>query len=229
MRRYAARVFRCYAGRPIRPLPVRIASTSACECETCDIFGRNRFGRYAASLAESAAICRSAYYSLGGHSFGGDFLKSVAARLTAVRLGFLAVLGVATLAAFQRPDPVAELRSYAERFTGTKPLDCGLHTLTLLDGRWFPANEAALQKSVACGIAAAAKHQPFWTFKQEQGIDSWVALGLVGTPEGLVYRFSYDSAPCGGPHCPGRISFERCESPQAVAGQYNRAEFRCTK
>ena len=154
----------------------------------------------------------------------------MAVGLASVHIGLLAVLGVATLAAVQGPDPVAVLRSHVERFIGIEPLDCGLHTLTFVDRQLpVPANEAALQKSVGCGVAAAPNRQAFWTFKQEQGIDSWVAQGLVGTREGLVYRFSYDSYPCGGSGCPGRISFERCDNPEAITAQYERAEFRCRK
>ena len=134
---------------------------------------------------------------------------------------------VAWLHAGQRPDPVDDLRQYVERFTGPEPSDCGRHRLVQRERQWVAADESALQKSVICGVAAAASKRAFWTFKQDQGIDSWIASGLLGTGDGIIYRFTYDSAPCGGPGCPSRISFERCDKPVAAMGSYQRSEFRC--
>ena len=130
----------------------------------------------------------------------------------------------------ERPDPVKEMQSYVERFTGPQPADCGRHLLKRPErpGDWVSADEDTLRQSVACGVAAAGERKPFWTFTQGQGIDSWVAQGLLGTVEGIVYRFSYDSAPCGGPGCPARISFERCAKP-AVATSRWMTEFRCLR
>jgi hypothetical protein len=136
---------------------------------------------------------------------------------------------VVWLCAGQRRDPVDDLRQYVLRFTGSEPLECGRHLLVQRERQWVAADEAALQKSVACGVTAASANRAFWTFKQDQGIDSWVASGILGTGDGTVYRFTYDSAPCGGPGCPSRISFERCDTPIAATGAYQRSEFRCAR
>jgi hypothetical protein len=128
----------------------------------------------------------------------------------------------------QRPDPVADMRQYVERFTGSEPLECGRHLLVQVDRRWVEADEAALRKSVECGLAAASDRRAFWTFKQVQGIDSWIASGILGTREGVMYRFDYDGAPCGGPDCPSRIGFQRCDKPAAASSPV-RSEFRCAR
>ena len=133
------------------------------------------------------------------------------------------------LQAAQRPDPVEDLRQYIQRFTGPEPLECGRHLLIERERHWVAADEAALQKSVACGTTAALAKRPFWTFKQDQGIDSWIATGILGTVDGTMYRFSYDSAPCGGPGCSSRIAFERCDRPGAATGVSQISEFRCAR
>jgi hypothetical protein len=118
----------------------------------------------------------------------------------------------------------AELRGYVERFTGPAPSDCGLRPLV----RPFTAASAEeLQRSVACGLAAAKGRTPFWAFHQVQGIDSLVFYGLLGTAEGIIFRFSYDSAPCGGPGCPGSFTIARCDKP-LVMGR-GRADFGCQR
>jgi hypothetical protein len=135
----------------------------------------------------------------------------------------------AWLRASQHPDPVDDLRQSVHRFAGSEPLECGRHLLIQQERRWVAADEAALQKSVECGVSAASAKRAFWTFKQDQGIDSWVASGILGTSDGIIYRYTYDSAPCGGPGCPSRISFERCDNPVAATGSYQRSEFRCVR
>jgi hypothetical protein len=147
-------------------------------------------------------------------------------------LVFAALLGAVSpiLWAQQRPDPELEMQSYVRRFSGPQPMECGRHLLKRVEGSgyWIPAGEATLRQSVECGVAAASNRKGFWTFTQSPGIDSWVAQGLVGTPEGTVYRFSFDSAPCGGPDCAARISFERCAKPVAGVVAGRAPEFRCS-
>ena len=112
-----------------------------------------------------------------------------------------------------RPVPV-ELQSYVERFTGAEPTDCGRH---LLARPFVPAAEADLQRSVTCALNAMKNRKPFSAFKQDRGIDSLVFRGLLGTSEGTAFLFSYDSAPCGGPGCPGRFLVELCERPTVIS------------
>jgi len=118
-----------------------------------------------------------------------------------------------------------ELRSYVERFTGPQPVDCGQHSLAK---PFAEAGSDELQKSVACALSAAQDKKPFWALKQNQGIDSLVFQGILGTTDGVTFRFNYDSAPCGNPECPGRFSIERCERP-AVASRGGRTEFTCQR
>lgn len=112
--------------------------------------------------------------------------------------------------AVERKDYVAEMQSYVERFTGSAPADCGQHRLV---PPFIAASPNALRHALTCASDAAGQRKPFWTFKQNQGIDSIVFEGLLGTTDGTAYRFSYDSAPCGGPGCAGRFTIEKCERP----------------
>ena len=117
----------------------------------------------------------------------------------------------------------AELRDYTARFVGGDPVDCGLH---LTETPFVTAGAEALKRSVACALEAARGGKAFWAVKQDQGIDSLVFQGLLGTDDGRVYRFVYDSAPCGGPGCPGRFTIERCPHRTVVA-RMNTADFGC--
>ncbi len=120
----------------------------------------------------------------------------------------------------------ADLRSYVERFTGPEPIDCGRHILV---APFAPGGQQELRGSTACVSNAAKDSKPAWTIKQEQGIDSAVFQGLLGTGEGAIFRFSYDSAPCGGPGCAGRFSIERCESPAIVTNPGGATRFGCVR
>jgi len=111
-------------------------------------------------------------------------------------------------------DEVSVLRSRCEAITGPNPLDCGQHLLVGAFLRTAPIGEDALGRSLECGVDAAARRQPFSTFRQLQGIDSWVANGLIGTADGTIQRFSWDSAPCGLPgQCTGRLETTPCRNP----------------
>ena len=129
-----------------------------------------------------------------------------------------------TQASGARSQPPTELRKYVERFVGSAATNCGLH---MLAKPFETAGVAELQQSLACAVDAAKAQRSYWTFKQEQGIDSLVFEGLLGTAEGETYRFSYDSAPCGGPGCAGRFSINRCEKPTIVIDRENAARFGC--
>jgi hypothetical protein len=129
------------------------------------------------------------------------------------------MVGCAMAAAPQpRTDPVGDLRSHVEQATGPRPADCGQHRLVRSD---------ALERSLACAREAAALRTPFWTFAQRQGIDSWLAEGLYGGSDGLVHRFLYDSAPCGGPGCASSFTAVRCDNPVVIVGQDAIARYRC--
>ena len=113
-----------------------------------------------------------------------------------------------------RRDEVGVLRSRLEAITGPNPLDCGQHLLVGAFLRTAPIGDDALRRSLECGVDAAARGQPFWAFRQLQGIDSWVANGLIGTADGTIQHFSWDSAPCGNPGgCEGRLQTIPCRNP----------------
>lgn len=120
-------------------------------------------------------------------------------------LGWLVLCGSTVLFASQ--DPVspapAELREYVERFTGSQPTECGADLFGGL----------ALQQAISCGIAAAKERKPFWAFQKRVGIDSILFDGLVGTSSGVIYQFSYDDSPGGGPGGDGRFVISRCDGP----------------
>lgn len=119
---------------------------------------------------------------------------------------------------------LTDLRAYVERFTGPNASDCGHHVLSRTTS---PAGATDLQRALACAFGAAKDRRPFWAFKQDQGMDSFLFQGLLGTVDGTVYQFWYDSAPCGGPGCAGRFSLSRCDKPTVVVFRNGRTQFGC--
>lgn len=108
--------------------------------------------------------------------------------------------------------PPAEMMAYVVRFTGAAPADCGRY---LLARPFATIGAAERQQFVTCALDSAKARRPFWTFVQSRGVDSLVFQGFLGTAEGIVYRFGYDSWPCVSvsPECAGRFSIERCDKP----------------
>jgi hypothetical protein len=121
----------------------------------------------------------------------------------------------------------AELRKYIERFAGTSSTECG--QFLLVRPPFIEAGATELERAVTCARKAAQARRSFWTAKQSQGMDSLIFDGLVGTGEGTVYRFSYDSAPCGGPHCPGLFEVEPCNQPAVMTDRGHRASIICQR
>ena len=101
--------------------------------------------------------------------------------------------------AIQKPqESISEL-------AGPDAVDCGQHGTSAL--------EDALRQSVRCAVTSGANRQAFQTLRQRQGIDSLVYEGLLGQPDGTIFKFHYDSAPCGGPGCFASLAIERCPVP----------------
>lgn len=119
---------------------------------------------------------------------------------------------------------VTELQAYVARFTGANPTDCGQHARIR---ELAPATAKDLQRSLMCASDAAKARKAFWTFEQDQGIDSLLFRGLLGTIDGIVYQFWYDSAPCGGPACSGRFSLSRCDNPTVLVHRNGTSDFGC--
>lgn len=118
----------------------------------------------------------------------------------------------------------SELRRYVEVFAGAEPKDCGLHAVV---DRRETANREAMETSLNCVMESTEKHVSSWAFKQIRGVDSAIYSGLVGTSEGVIFRFTFDSAPCGGPGCTGRFSIERCPVSVLITDNLGRSDFRC--
>ena len=90
-------------------------------------------------------------------------------------------------------DPLADLIGALSKLAGGELTDCGTYLLPgppALVG-WAPPRED-LEESLTCGRATVADGRSFRVIAQEQGIDSWIASGLLGTPRAIV-QFRYDS------------------------------------
>jgi hypothetical protein len=66
--------------------------------------------------------------------------------------------------------------------------------------------------SIACVHEAISGGIPFRLVIQGASIDSALATGLIGGPDGKVWSFWYDSAPCGMPsRCSERLEMTICK------------------
>ena len=137
---------------------------------------------------------------------------------------FLAVVGLPTIAEGQ--GLLNPLRAHVEGFTGSQAKECGVHRLAIVDRSVVTADETMLKQSLLCAAQASAQNRAFWTFKEDRGIDSFIGQGLLGTPAGAVYRFTYDYRPSLSPDYRGRFSATPCVSP-VVATRGQEAEFQC--
>ena len=131
------------------------------------------------------------------------------------------------LIAFSQGNRVeSELHSYVELIVGKGPTDCGSHVSPKMESSLrleLPEVEEPLRQSLECVTRAADEKRPAWMQRTFSGIDSVVFEGFLAGPEGL-YRFSFDSAPCGGPGCFGKFSVQRCRQA-FLSANYNRSRF----
>lgn len=124
-------------------------------------------------------------------------------------------------------DPhVADMSRQVFEITGTSPRECGRFPRRAVAGRRVGATRNELEGAVRCARQAMRDRQPFWTFAEQQGIDSWVAHGLLRAPDASLQFFAYDSDPCGGPGCRSDLSLFPCEKP-AVTPDAADADFTC--
>jgi hypothetical protein len=114
-----------------------------------------------------------------------------------------------------------DLVAQVTKFGGSNLIDCGRFRPTLRE------TVDRLGSAMKCAEDAVSRRAPFWIANQHQGIDSLIADGLVGTSEGVVYRFDYDSDPCGGSGCPSRFTTQRCDHP-ALAARDGLVRFACS-
>jgi hypothetical protein len=119
-------------------------------------------------------------------------MEAMTRAIVLLRLG--AALSLITTALQVRAaggDAYDDLRYRVEQATVRSPLDCGRYAVG--DERFKPATIDAVQESISCGTGAAAARTPFWLMVEQGGLDSFVATGLLGGPDGEVRRFDYDS------------------------------------
>ena len=108
-------------------------------------------------------------------------------------------------------DKLAELVWYVERMAGPRLLDCGQHLVgNLPNSRPTPK---VLEASLACGLNAAKQRKPFWTFVEHLGEEGSSFSGLLGTSEGAMYGFLYDSTCRTAVSCPGEFKVRFCSHP----------------
>ena len=105
--------------------------------------------------------------------------------------------------------PEAVLERLRDR-VGVSPIECGRHGRPNLPPDGYAD---ALTASVRCVLDAAAQRRPSWMFVQLQGIDSWVATGLVSGADGVVQHFFYDSDPSGGSGAAPNMRVTPCAAP----------------
>ena len=67
--------------------------------------------------------------------------------------------------------------------TGSNARDCGRHGSA--------ASEAALQRSLRCGLTSAGAREPFSVIVQSAGGKSHAGFGLLSGPDGTVHVFRY--------------------------------------
>ena len=140
----------------------------------------------------------------------------------------LAIIGATGLGAAQVQSAESELRSYLERFTGNAAADCGVHHFVPFAPNQRTAAKTAMQSSLGCVVTKAKNRQSSWSYNQHQGVDSWIARGVLGTAAGAMYQFAYDSAPCGGPVCRGQFTIQLCERPVVAVGPSGIVSFECS-
>ncbi len=133
-----------------------------------------------------------------------------------VRIRILLIAGLlpAGLAGQSRiADAARELRSYVQTFVGRDATACGEHRLKQAADSWREPSTATLAAAVNCVVTAEKAHRAAWMFGEKTSIDSWVAIGVLASTTGELFRFDFDGSPCGGPGCPGSFRIERCARP----------------
>ena len=120
--------------------------------------------------------------------------------------------------------PVSDLRAHVERTLGAKPADCGQFFISQFRQ---DASAAELRRAVACVAEHAANGTPAWIVVQRQGIDSWIAIGLLVGRDGKVRYYSYDNDPSGGGGTEPRFREGTCGAPIVDDGNKKEPTITC--
>ena len=107
-----------------------------------------------------------------------------------------------------REPPLNRLLRFVEERAGPDARPCGRFLIQEF-GR-PPASLGELTAANACVEKSRSETVPAWVIIQQQGIDSWVAYGVVLTRTGSMSAFSFDSDPSGGSGAAPRFSTTPC-------------------
>jgi hypothetical protein len=104
-------------------------------------------------------------------------------------------------------------------FAGPSPQSCGvLGPQSSLD---------ELSRAIDCVRSSALRRTGAWASKFYPGVDSVMARGLIASPSGDTYIFTFDSAPCGGVTCDAVFAIRKCDQPKLASESVSQASFGC--
>lgn len=110
------------------------------------------------------------------------------------------------------------LAFHVDRAAGEPATDCGTFRFGMFEPLELTSTQAA--QAAECVARARTRREPFRVVLEGPGIDSHLATGVLAGRDGVVRRFNYDSAPCGGPGCRERFSLGPCSVDRSdAAGQ----------
>jgi hypothetical protein len=104
----------------------------------------------------------------------------------------------------QSPWPAkVTLDAHLHQIAGPNIADCGIR-------EGSPVSSETLNTALQCATRMVQRHLAFRVVQRGASDDSEVAWGIVGTADGSVASFFYDSAPCGGPACADKFDTTTC-------------------
>lgn len=107
-------------------------------------------------------------------------------------------------------------------FVGDDADDCGRFPVST--GRGGTADD--LQPALECAEAASGARRAFRLYAQRPG-RAFAATGLIGTPDGRVWRFAYDTSACTSNDCFGQLLVTRCAGPRLQRSADGTADWAC--
>lgn len=107
-------------------------------------------------------------------------------------------------------NPQQDLLTRISRIVGEQPEDCGQVKQAGKWGRPAP-NTAVVDGPIRCSLVAGGARRPFFMVLETPGFDSWTASGLLGTADGLVQSFTYDSL-----YGQGTLRTQACPKPRGI-------------
>ncbi|MGE0816780.1 MAG: hypothetical protein AB7O28_01560 [Vicinamibacterales bacterium] len=126
-----------------------------------------------------------------------------------------------------REAPAARLQRLIEALTGPAPASCGHFAIERFGEPAASADD--LREGLACIGDHARGRRPAWFVVELQGIDSWVANGVLVDADGRIQSYSYDSDPSGGSGAPPRLTPSPCPRPLVETTPEAWASVRCDR